>query len=190
MDTDTVTLFLALLAVVAQVVVVATVVLALAGLVWSPARRIGRRLVDEVGPQALGLAAGVAMVCTAGSLYFSEVANFTPCRLCWFQRAAMYPLVAILGISALARFHRIRPFAALVALVGAGISTFHVLVEHYPNLETSSCDPNNPCSIKWVEEFGYLTIPTMALSGFALILVLLAVARPRSTAPSDALEAP
>ena len=47
-----------------------------------------------------------------------------------------------------------------------------------------SCDPANPCSLIWVERFGYLTIPGMALSGFALILVLLAVARPRPTGPT------
>ena len=39
----------------------------------------------------------------AGSLYFSEVANYVPCRLCWFQRIAMYPLAVILLIAASAR---------------------------------------------------------------------------------------
>ena len=188
MDTPTVTLFLALLAVLAEVLVVAAILLALVGLVSPPVRRLGRAIVAEVGPQALGLAAGVAAVCTAGSLYFSEVAHFLPCRLCWYQRAAMYPQVLILGVSAITRFHRIRPYAAALALAGAAVSCFHILVERYPNLETSSCDPNNPCTIIWVEKFGYLTIPTMALSGFALILVLLAVARP--VAPPVAQEAP
>jgi disulfide bond formation protein DsbB len=178
MDTQTVTLFFALLAVVAQVSVVAALFLAVVGRFSDPVRRVRTRVVAEIGPQALGLAAGVAAVCTAGSLYLSEVAHFPPCRLCWYQRAAMYPLVLVLGASAVTRFYRIRPYAAAVALVGAAVSCFHILVERYPNLETSSCDPDNPCTIKWVEEFGYLTIPTMALSGFALILVLLAIARP------------
>ena len=100
------------------------------------------KFVERVRRRALP---AVAAVCMAGSLYYSEVANFPPCRLCWYQRAAMYPLVPVLALSAITRFHRIRPYAALVALVGAGVSTFHVLVEHHPNLETSSCDPNNPC---------------------------------------------
>ncbi|QXC63322.1 disulfide bond formation protein B [Aquihabitans sp. G128] len=189
MDTPTVTLFLALLAVAAQAIVVGAVLLFVVGRLSPAARSLGSRVAAEVGPQALGLAAGVAAVCTAGSLYLSEVAHFLPCRLCWYQRAAMYPLVLVLGASAVARFHRIRPFAAAVALVGGAVSCFHILVERYPNLETSSCDPNNPCSIIWVEKFGYLTIPTMALSGFALILVLLAVARP-SEPTTTAQEAP
>ncbi|MCU1499098.1 MAG: Disulfide bond formation protein DsbB [Acidimicrobiales bacterium] len=178
MDTTTVTLFLALLAIVAQVVVVTALVLVVVSLFSGPVRRLGRLLAAEVAPQALGLAAAVAAVCTAGSLYLSEVAHFPPCRLCWYQRAAMYPLVVVLGASAVTRFHRLRPFAAAMALAGASVSVFHMLVERYPNLETSSCDPQNPCSVIWVEKFGYLTIPTMALSGFALIIVLLALARP------------
>lgn len=184
MDTDTVTLFFALLATLAQVAVLGAFVLAVGGR-FSPRLAAARdRAVAEVGPQALTLAAVVALVCTGGSLYLSEVAHFPPCRLCWYQRAAMYPLVPILGIAAITRFHRVRPYAAAIAVVGAGISIYHLLVERYPSLESSSCDPNNPCSIKWVETFGYLTIPGMALSGFALILTLLAVARP------DAQEAP
>lgn len=178
MDTETITLFLALLAVLAQLTVVAAVVLVVGGRFSPAVRTVGRRVAAEIGPQALGLAAVVALVCMGGSLYFSEVAHFLPCRLCWYQRAAMYPLVVILGVSAITQFHRIRPFAAALAGVGACVSIFHILVERYPNLETSSCDPANPCSLIWVEKFGYLTIPTMALSGFALILVLLAVARP------------
>ena len=188
MNTETVTLFLALLAVLAQVVVASAVVLAVAGRFSPSVRAVGHRVAAEIGPQALGLAAVVALVCTSGSLYFSQVAHFVPCRLCWYQRAAMYPLVVILGVSAITRFHRIRPFAAALAGLGACVSIFHILVERYPNLETSSCDPANPCSLIWVEKFGYLTIPTMALSGFALILVLLAVARP--AAPAHAQEAP
>ena len=53
-----------------------------------------------------------------------------------------------------------------------------MLLERYPSLETGACDPNNPCTLIWVERFGYLTIPTMALSAFALIITLLLVARP------------
>jgi hypothetical protein len=194
MDTDTVTLFLALLAVVAQVAVVAFVVLAVGRRFSATLRRAGDRIVAEVGPQALGLAAAVAAVCTAGSLYLSEVANFPPCRLCWYQRIAMYPLVPILAVAAIAKAYWIRPFVAAVAAVGASISIYHLLVERYPTLESSSCDPDNPCSIIWVERLGYLTIPTMALSGFLLILVLMAIARPPGppgpSGPPAAQEAP
>ncbi|MCU1374761.1 MAG: disulfide bond formation protein [Actinomycetia bacterium] len=170
MDTQAVTLFLALLAVVAQIAAVAVVVLLATG---------RRRLVAEaIGPQALAVAACVAVVATLGSLYFSEVAHFTPCKLCWYQRIAMYPLAPILVIAAARRDVGIRLYAAVLAGLGAVIASYHVILERYPTLESSVCDPTNPCTLIWVRRFGYLTIPGMALSGFALILVLLAVARP------------
>jgi len=169
-DTEAVTLFLALLAVVAQVAVVASLVLLATG------RR--RVLTDAVGPQALALAACVAVVATLGSLYFSEVAHFTPCKLCWYQRIAMYPLAPMLAVAAARRDVGFRVYGMVAAAVGAVISTYHVILERYPTLESSVCDPTNPCTLIWVKRFGYLTIPGMALSGFALILVLLAVARP------------
>ena len=181
MDKDVVILFFALLATLAQVIVVVALVL-WAGSKVSPALgRVKQSVLAAVGPQALSMAAVVATVCTLGSLYLSESnPKFLPCRLCWFQRTAMYPLVVVLGVAAIRRDDGARLTGAILAGIGACISVWHLLVEQYPNLESSSCDPNNPCSFKWVDQWGYLTIPGMALSGFALILVLLAAARPVS----------
>jgi disulfide bond formation protein DsbB len=85
----------------------------------------------------------------------------------------MYPLVAILGIAAARRDRAVRWYALPLVVTGAAISTWHVLVERFPSLESGACDPVNPCSIVWVEKFGYLTIPAMALSGFLVIGLLL-----------------
>jgi disulfide bond formation protein DsbB len=175
--TDAVSLFLALLAVVAEAGVAVGVVLAVGGRLSPGLARARATVAAVVGPQALALACTVAAVATAGSLYFSEVAHFTPCKLCWYQRICMYPLVPLLGWGAWRRDLRVRIPAALLAGVGTLIASYHVLIERYPTLESSTCDPDNPCSLIWVRRLGYLTIPTMALSGFALILILLAVAR-------------
>jgi disulfide bond formation protein DsbB len=174
--TDQVSTFLALLAVVAEA---GAAVLAVTLLVrWArPSAGWPRQLLASVGPLALGLAAAVATVATLGSLYYSEIADFPPCRLCWYQRICMYPLVPILAIAAVRRDRSVRWYALPLVLTGAAISTWHILVERYPSLESGACDPLNPCSIIWVEKFGYLTIPTMALSGFVVIGLLLVLPR-------------
>ena len=178
MTTDFVTLYLALLAVVAEVAVAAALFLWLGGGASPAVARWRQSAVAVFGPSALVFALAVAVVCTGGSLYLSEVANFVPCKLCWYQRTAMYPLVPLLGLAVLRRDRRAWPYVLLVGVIGAGLSTWHVLVERFPSLSASaSCDPANPCTIRWVERFGYLTIPTMALSGFALIAVLMLTAR-------------
>ena len=174
MSTDQVTLFLALLAVAAQAGA-GLLAVTLAARALAPAAAWPRQVLSAVGPAALTVAAGVAIVATLGSLYYSEVADFPPCRLCWFQRIGMYPLAVILSIAAWRRDRLVRWYALPLAVGGGAVSIWHVLVERYPSLESGACDPTNPCSIVWVERFGYLTIPAMALSGFVLIALLLAL---------------
>ena len=175
MTVDAVSLFLALLAVIANATVATAILLAIASRWSSRGRELRSAFERWVGEQSVGLAFVVAAVAMAGSLYFSEVANFPPCRLCWYQRICMYPLVPLLGMAAWRRDDGIRPYAAVLAGIGAAISTYHVVLERYPTLESGVCDPTNPCTLIWVQRFGYLTIPAMALSAFAVILTLLAI---------------
>lgn len=162
--------FLTLLADVASVGIIALVV-----------TRHRGRLRAEVADGGLGLAWLVAAVSMSGSLWFSEVAGFLPCRLCWIQRACMYPLVVVL---ALAMFRR-SPFSAwarrlafALSGVGAAVATYHVTLERFPSLETGACDPKVPCTLVWFERLGFVTLPYMALSGFVLILTLLVASSP------------
>lgn len=185
MTVEAVSLFLALLAIVAQATVVGALMLVLGGRLSTRVGAARSAVARSVSEQALGLAFVVAAVAMAGSLYFSEVAHFPPCRLCWYQRISMYPLVPLLGLAAWRRDVGIRPYAAVLAGIGAITSSYHVLLERYPTLESGVCDPTNPCTLIWVRRFGYLTIPTMALSAFAVILTLLAVAGDGTTPTAD-----
>ena len=177
MPASTVSLFFALLALAANVVVIGWVVLTLAR--RNPAAaRIRGRVRDELAGSTTGFAAIVAAVATTGSLYYSEVAHFVPCLLCWVQRAFMYPLAGVLTVAAWRRWP-VRVWARTAALIGAGVSVWHLLVEQFPGLEGAvACDPANPCSLKWVDVFGFITIPYMALSAFLLIAVLLSITVP------------
>jgi hypothetical protein len=177
MSVDAVTLLFALLAVAAQVAVLASLALWAGGFVSAPVARLRSETAATIGAQAMPLALVVALVATVGSLYLSEVANFIPCKLCWYQRIAMYPLVVVFGVAALRSDARAWIYGAVMAAVGAAISAYHVAIERFPSLDSASCDPNAPCSLKWVEHFGYLTIPTMAGSAFLLILALMLSAR-------------
>jgi len=157
--------FLAILSLVA--------LLAAAGLV---AYRIakGPEAATVLGVNAVWLAWIVALVCTAGSLIYSEVIHFVPCRLCWYQRIAMYPLAVILLVGAIRREALVKIYALPLALGGLVISIYHYLIQVNPSLEGGSCDPTIPCSSRYVEVFGFISIPFMAGAGFILITVLLA----------------
>lgn len=110
---------------------------------------------------ALSLAASIAIVATLGSLYYSLVAGFPPCDLCWYQRIAIYPQAIILSVAMLRDDLKVAFTTVPIALVGAGLSAWHMALERAPTL-TGPCSATSPCTVRWVEEFGLLTIPTMA----------------------------
>lgn len=161
---------LASLAVAAQAFVAAVLVAALVQRVGS--RRPFDALVALLGRDAVRVAALVALVATAGSLYFSEVRHFQPCVLCWYQRIAMYPLVLLLGVAALVDDRRIGRYVLPLAGIGAAIGIYHYQLERFPDQESISCSSAVPCTTIWFEEFGYITMPMLALSAFALIATL------------------
>lgn len=120
----------------------------------------------------------VAAIATGGSLFFSEVAGFVPCELCWFQRICMYPLSILLLVLAWHGDHRAARYLLPLPVVGAGISIYHLLVENKVVAESNACSLSAPggCATKWIDEFGYMTIPTLALTGFLLLIGLLVLA--------------
>jgi disulfide bond formation protein DsbB len=145
----------------------------------------GRRFLHAVHDIALVLAALVAGTAMAGSLWFSESAGFTPCKLCWYQRIAMFSLAVVLLVAAIRRDRGIRPYAVTLAGVGLLISSYHYLVEWHPQLEASdTCDVTVPCTVPWFREFGFVSLSFMALCGFAAILALLLVPTPQEEDPS------
>ena len=123
----------------------------------------------------LWLAFLVTATATAGSLFFSEVADFFPCELCWFQRIFMYPLAIVTLLAAIANDYRIARYLLPLPLIGAGFSVYHLLVENRVVEQAQGCLLSAPggCATKWIDEFGYVTIPTLALTGFALVFAFL-----------------
>jgi len=117
----------------------------------------------------------VSAVATAGSLFFSESAHFVPCELCWYQRICMYPLSITSLFGALANDNRIARYLLPLPVFGAGVSVYHLLVENGVVEQAQACLISAPggCATKWIEEFGYVTIPILALTGFALTFAFL-----------------
>ena len=180
MDTQVFSRFFALLTLAADGVVLGLLALALGARVSRRASDAWETTRDFLGEHALSLAWLIALTATLGSLYYSEVAHYVPCKLCWYQRIAMYPLAIVLGIAALRRDLDVRRYVVPVAAVGAAISIWHYLLEHFPSMSGSaSCDPAAPCTVRWVWEFDFISIPFMALGGFASIATLLLAARQR-----------
>jgi disulfide bond formation protein DsbB len=164
---------LAVLGVIGQVVVGLLALFALLGVVGirAPLRWVR----TTIWGYELWLAFLVAAIATAGSLFFSEVADFVPCELCWYQRIFMYPLSVVTLLAALFNDYRVARYLLPLPVIGAAVSVYHLLVENGGVEQTNACLVSAPggCANKWIDEFGYVTIPTLALTGFALVFTFL-----------------
>ncbi len=131
------------------------------------------RVLAPLAGSGTALAAGIAAIAMGGSLWFSEAAHFTPCELCWYQRIAMYPLVVVLVVAAWKRERSGRIIALVLAACGLAVNIWHNVIETFPDSGVGgTCDPDNPCTLRWVEGLGFWTIPRLATVCFVLIIVL------------------
>lgn len=178
MNLATIELFFGILALVAFAAVVGINLLRGVGRVSSGAADAYASVARAIAPNAFAMAWFVALLATAGSLYFSEVAGFEPCRLCWYQRIAMYPLVVLLAIAAARRERAGALYAGGLAAMGAAIAAYHVALEWIPALDTGACDASSPCTLIWFRVFGFISLPTLALAAFLLILTVLSIRIP------------
>ncbi len=126
---------------------------------------------------ALYFALLVAWVATLGSLYFSEVRGYAPCTWCWYQRILMYPMALILPVGLLRRDAQLPYYTLAFSLLGMTASTYHYLLQKTTWFSAGTfCTGGVPCNLAYINWFGFITIPFLALIAFTLILFASAIA--------------
>lgn len=114
----------------------------------------------------------VALVATCGSLYFGEIVKYPPCTLCWYQRICMYPLVLIFGSALWTEDYKFLKNTLPVTIIGLSIASYHNLLYYGVIPESlAPCVQGVSCTTKFVEYFGFLTIPLMSLFSFLAITI-------------------
>lgn len=117
----------------------------------------------------------IPVIATLGSLFLSEIAHFTPCLLCWYQRIFMYPLAFILTAAYFLKDKTLGIYTIILSLIGAVIAFYHYLLQINALKSVVPCSDTATavdCAAKPFMHFGYISIPMMALSAFLLIIVL------------------
>lgn len=115
---------------------------------------------------------------TFTSLYFSEIAHFPPCVLCWYQRIFMYPLAILLPLFIIRNPKEAGFYLLPISTAGLLISTYHNLL--YYGLIPESVTPcinGISCTTRQLEWFGFITIPLLSLTAFTLITILLLIVK-------------
>jgi len=168
-NVQSVQMFVALLAVAA---ILGTVVLLLSHLLAGRVA-LADAILDQVRDAGLWLVFTLTGTSMLGSLYFSEVAHYAPCKLCWYQRIAMYSLAIVFLVAAIRKDKAIAPYGITLAAIGSAISVYHYLVEWFPTLESNVCAVDVPCTTVWFRRFGFVSLPFMALCAFVSSIVVL-----------------
>lgn len=110
-----------------------------------------------------------AWLATCGSLFMSEVLGWTPCLLCWYQRILMYPLAIILAVGLLRRDRGLPWYVLPLSLSGAGVSTYHYLLQKTDWVPPPACSLTVPCNVDYINWFGFVTVPFLALTAFLVV---------------------
>jgi len=117
----------------------------------------------------------IAFLSMALSLFYSNVIGFTACELCWAQRLFIYPQVVLYGFALWKDRRNLARVIGIFAFVGMLISIYHVYIENGGS-SALACATDNvnavSCTARYVYEFGYITIPVMALTSQVLMLLL------------------
>jgi disulfide bond formation protein DsbB len=116
----------------------------------------------------------IASVSTLGSLFFSEIMEFAPCALCWYQRIFMFPLVILLLVGLFPFDKNVIKYALPLALAGWGFALYHYLLySGYIPESIQPCSQGVSCSETYLDLFGFLTIPMLSLISFSVLVTLL-----------------
>jgi len=137
---------------------------------------ISDEVVDRVGRGSLYVALLAAWTAMMGSLYFSEIRGFVPCELCWVQRILMYPLAGIIALGVLRQDVHLPYLVLPFSLIGQGVSTYHYLLQKTDLFAARACTVGVPCSATWINWFGFVTIPFLAMVAFLVITLAMLVA--------------
>lgn len=102
------------------------------------------------------------------SVYFGEVLHQEPCRLCWYQRIAIFPLALFLGIAAYRHERRLALYCLPLALFGLAAAFYQAMSKLVPSLHSPFLCGATQCNITGVS-------PYFSFLGFALICFFILV---------------
>jgi disulfide bond formation protein DsbB len=115
----------------------------------------------------------------AGTLLIQYLGLLNPCVLCWWQRVFMYPIAIISFIAIIKNsdVSEIADYVLTLSILGGAVALYQHLLQILPAGSLIPCDAAGDCSVRSVFEFGFVTIPWMALSVFAFFVFVALIAR-------------
>ena len=124
----------------------------------------------------------IALVSSLGALFIGEVLGQTPCVLCWYQRAFMFPLAVVLGVASYRMEFAVWRYALPLAAIGGLIAAYHsALYAGVIPTPLVPCGAGPSCTDTGMTIFGGVPIPYLSLAAFIAIASLLWGVQRRTT---------
>lgn len=140
-------------------------------------KKVTHPFLSFVANHAILISFLIVLTSTIGSLIYSEIGGFEPCKFCWIQRIALYPLVVIFGFAVWRKKLAFYGEALTLTLLGLLFALYHYALQMAP-MGTLPCSTTGPsCTDRLFIEFGYVTFPMMTVGALGLVLVLLLIHR-------------
>ena len=136
---------------------------------------------DTIGKNALWIGFLVSLGATLGSLFYSELAGYEPCVLCWYQRILIYPQAILFLVALIKRDRGVIPYVITLSIIGGAIALF----QYYGQISNTSILPCSAegyatsCTKQFTLQYGYITIPMMSFSILLFIALSSFAGRPR-----------
>ena len=117
------------------------------------------------------------------SLFFSSVLEYEPCVLCWYQRICLFPLIFIFAAGLFPAFDKsVIKYALPLTIAGGLTALYHTLL--YAGIipeNIQPCSQGVSCTEKYIELFGFISIPMMSFFAFSTLVTLLIILKRRTS---------
>ena len=163
---------------IAQIAIVLGALLLLLVILKHPNERL-HHISRKTADKALLIGLVVSVVSLIASLFYSNIIGFSPCELCWWQRVFLYPQIILFA----AAFYNERArkvqddmvflYSLIFSIIGAAVGAFLYYGQMFnPNALALCATAGESCSKIFFISFGYISIPLMSLTVYAVLILL------------------
>ena len=119
----------------------------------------------------------IALAAMVSSLVYSDYIGYPPCLLCWYARTLFYPQVFMFGLALKKRDRSIWDYSLLLSALGMILTCYHFLTDMFQYSPLPCTVGGVSCLTRYVDMFGFITIPFMGFIGFTMLLMTILVAK-------------
>ncbi len=153
-------------------VFISNVLFVFTALAYLSRNKLGFKVVLWLGKNALLIGFSVSLAAIVGSLSYSNIVGWEPCLLCIWQRIFIYPQVVLFAIALWKKDNNVFQYVLPLSIIAILISLYHINIQ-WGGFSVLPCSATGPsCDKVFSKEFGYITLPMMALSASLYIIVL------------------